>query len=267
MEQKEIDLFVAKLRQRYKTYAEEYDKSWFNSAPFEERYQMAIRKGMDMEAFLLAEIDFINKLKNRYDIKTAPASKEISDKIDNIIEENNARIEKYKEIKFHQAAGFEISHLYGALNEFTESVFSVGRLVSLDPMQKRIYDTLSDKLIFFAISEGLNHPKRILDHILVISRLGSTQMQIDRDAADYLKGAAFLLHDIINFCNTVMNAHTVHLDAQLKFSKLSISEEAYNKIKETFSGKTGFEALSVIKERAEAILDDFRLRAFKKNAN
>lgn len=267
MDRKEADLFISKIRQKYKDYSKKYGSSIFNINPFEERFQLAIKRGMDMETFILAEIDFLKKLKEKYDEKTnvGSSNREFSKKVDNIIDENNAKIEKYPEIRFHGKAGFEITHFFGAINEFAECYFSALRLMYIDPEYKKKYDELENRLAFFAVSMGTSYPKRIEDHILLISRTGVNQAQIDRDATDYLKNSAFLLHDIMNFCDTMLMHNPDFLQSPLHFSKILINGKVYDRVGEIFKGMTGSQAVNKIKEQAAAIIDDFRLRAFKRS--
>ncbi len=69
---------------------------------------MALRNRMNLEGFILAEITAFEKLKDLYDRKST--EKSFSETVNNIIEENTARIRKYPRVDFHPRSGFEIGH-------------------------------------------------------------------------------------------------------------------------------------------------------------
>ena len=113
----EIADLLRKLREKYFEYSA-IDPVWFNVDAFQERYEMAIRNRMNLEAFLLAEVANFETTKENYDKKKSESENKDSfaQKIDVIMEENFGKIKKYPEINFHPDAGFEIMHFYGALS-------------------------------------------------------------------------------------------------------------------------------------------------------
>jgi hypothetical protein len=258
----ELDMLLEKLREKYIKYAADFSPVWFNQKAFEERYKMTIKNKMNLEAFILAEITNFEKTREKYDKKAKKS--DFSENINNIILENNAKIKKYPEIIFHPDAHFEITHLYGALSEFNNLYFPIFRIILTDIEMKKIFEKFDHELSFFAIPLTKDHPLRIDDHILIISRKGITDLEIEKDRSHYLKEAAFLLHDILNFCDQLMNVKDEEWKNPIKFNTLYIEKDRKSLITKKFTGLTGYGAILEVNEYIRNILSDFRLEAFKK---
>ena len=258
----EIQRLIEKLREKYHDYAGRQNARWFNVEPFEERLQMALRNRMNLEGFILAEITAFEKLRERYDKKKN--EKPFSATVDSIIEENTARIKRYPRIEFHPRAGLEISHFYGAMAGFALYYFPVMWLLDLDESLKKALFRFEDNLNFLAIPQGSRPSKRIGDHMLVLSRQGIRELDIERDASDYLKMSAILLHEIIDFCQGLLDRRNSDWEVPLGFSKLYVEDTRKKKIVDIFSGTTGYGALITVSSYARDIIEDFRLKAFRK---
>ena len=93
LSEKEIDELIKKLREKIKKSTVEYDTRLFNIEAFEDRYQVALRSRMNLEAFILAEIANYEKIKTQLENERniqEPEQNTFSDKIDRIIEDNTA---------------------------------------------------------------------------------------------------------------------------------------------------------------------------------
>ena len=55
-----------------------------------------------------------------------------------------------------------------------------------------------------AVPMGTRHPKRIEDHALVLSRREGLEIDIEKSKNEYLKNSAFILHDIIDFTERLL---------------------------------------------------------------
>lgn len=264
MEMMEIDLLAEKIRDKYHEYAKKHGKAWFNLDTFEERYRMALLNRMNLESFFLAEITFFEKLKAKYDKEKKAADKSFLAVVENIIEENTTRIKKYPKKDFHIKAGFELSHFYGAMDEFAAVYFPATHLLEADDYFRGLIRHFEDELAFMALSMGGRAPKRIQDHILLLSRKNVRELDIEKDTADYLKNGAFILHEIIKFCDMFIETRDSELENPLRFNKLYIEESAKKRIVDIYSGCTGYGVLLKLKEQAQAIIEDFRLKAFKR---
>ena len=260
---KEIDLLMIKLKEKYETHAVKHGKNWFDIDVFQERLDMAVDNKMNMEGFILAEISNFEKILEK--IKKKKSDKSFSEKVDKIIEENLARIKKYPEIKFHPSAGIEIVHFYGALNEFEQHYLSAMRgLVNYINMRDTLNE-LEDALEFMAMPRGNLPSKRIEDHSLILSRMNVQEIEIEKDKSDYLKESAFILHDIIDFCDEVIEKRDPELETPFRPVKLYIEDARKRIITQIFSGHTGYGVILKIQEHANNIIEDFRLTAFRRS--
>lgn len=264
---KEIDKLIIKLREKYKESTEEYNTRLFNLDAFEDRLQMALRNRMNLEGFILAEIANYEKIKTNLDlerIRENPEDDSFSRKVDGIIEKNMARIRKYNPVNFHPLAGIEISHFYGAVSEFTIYFFSVlWIIIDIYEYKDRLHK-LDDKLAEFAVPRGKKHPRRIEDHILILNRKDRKEIEVEKSKNDILKETAFLLHEIIDFTDVLINLRNADWENPLRFNKLFVEGETKRKILNIFTGMTPYGAILRIRERAQEIINDFRLESFKK---
>lgn len=261
----EVNDLVKKLRERYKEFSDKHNPKWFDLNAFDERLSVALKRGMNMEGFILAEISNFEKLKERYEARKKQKENSFSNEVDKIIEQNLARIKKYPQILFHPKCGLEISYLYGALTLYSTEYYPILRVVISDSRLKNNVNTLEDRLLYLAEPRGNIHPKRIADHILLLNRNGVRDIEIEKDNNDYLKESAFLLHDIIDFCDIIVDTGRDEWNYPVVFQKLFIEEEKKKRVIDIFKDLTGYGAVFKVKEYASGIIDDFRLGAFKKN--
>lgn len=258
----EINRLLIKLRERYSEYAGRYSPSWFNIEAFEDRYIMAVQNRMNLEGFILAEISNFEKIREKYESKKKKG--EFTSRVERIMEENIKRIRKYPEIEFHPMAGVEIKHFYGALSEFAVCYYAVlWILVKNFEFRDRIEMT-GRKLDLLAVQQGKVHPKRINDHIHLLKQ-GMSGLDIERDSSSYLRESAFILHDIIDMCDDIVELKEPHWENPVSFEKLYLEADRKKRIVEIFSRMTGYGAILAVKGMAGEILEDFRLTAFKSN--
>jgi hypothetical protein len=215
-----------------------------------------------MEAFILAEIANFEKIKEKYEKKKG--EKPFSAQVDRIIDEITARIRKYPEIKFHPKAGMEISHFYGALCGFALEYFAVLFALIEDKSQKDRLIVLEGALNALAAPRGKLPAKRIEDHSMILRRRGVSEIDIERDRNEYLKESAFLLHDIIEFCDSLIEGRNAGWETPLRLNRLFVEDKRKKAILRTFTGLTGYGAIMKVREQAAAIIEDFRLSAFRK---
>ena len=265
LKKEEIDGLVKKLRERYKEYSEKHNRTWFDLDAFDRRLSMAIRSRMNLEGFILAEISNFEKLKERYDKKKREKENSFSKEVNKIIEENTARIKKYPAILFHSRCDIEISHFYGALSHLAIELFPVFWLIAPDGSIKNRVNEIEGRLSQLAVPRGEKQPLRIADHVLMLNRPGVKDIEIEKDRNDYLKEGAFLLHEVIEFCDWLIEIKNDEWNYPIQFRKLFIEEGRKKRIFENFRDMTGFGAILKVREYALSVIDDFRLSAFKKN--
>ncbi|MBN2402222.1 MAG: hypothetical protein JXN64_07460 [Spirochaetes bacterium] len=266
---KEIDLLINKVREKYKESFIEYKSRLFNVEAFEDRLQTALRRRMNLEGFILAEIANFEQIKQRIDEERHPKNageSAFSKQVNKIFEDNTAKIKKYNEIQFHPLADIEMTHLYGALSEFIQYYFSILWTILTDYQQKDKLHALDDRFSDFALSKSRRHPKRIEDHISVIARKNAKEIEIEKDKNEYLKESAFLLHEVIDFMDDLISIREREWENPLKYDKLYVENSVKKKMMSIFSGTTPYGAILKVRERAEEILKDFRLESFRKSA-
>ncbi|HPF04829.1 MAG TPA: hypothetical protein P5120_02115 [Spirochaetota bacterium] len=262
----EIDELVRKLRERYREYSEKHNRTWFDIDAFDQRLSLAIRSRMNMEGFILAEISNFEKMKERYDKKKKDKENSFSKEVNRIIEENTARIKKYPSILFHPRCDMEISHFYGALAYLTLDLFPIFWLLANDGSIKNRVNSIEEKLAHLAVQRGERQPGRIADHILMLNRAGVKDIEIEKDRNDYLKEGAFMLHEVIDFCDSLLQLKNDEWNYPIQFRKLFIEEDRRKKVFANFRDMTGYGAIMKIREYAAEVIEDFRLAAFKRNA-
>lgn len=261
---REIQQLVEKLRGKYAEYAKKYSQKWFDVNPFEDRLIMAARNRMNLEGFILAEISNFEKTRERYEKKKKEKDNSFSREVDRIIEEQNARIKKYTPKQFHPRAGFEIAHFYGAVSDMASCYFPILWIIISDPILKNVLVEIENDLGYLAVPRGKAPSKRIEDHSMILSRPQSSDLDIDRDKNNYLKETAFVLHKIVDFCDGLLERRENDWALPLPLNKLFVEDARKKTILALFSGHTGYGAIMKVRDQCSQIIEDFRLRAFKK---
>ncbi|HOO70337.1 MAG TPA: hypothetical protein PK926_01155 [Spirochaetota bacterium] len=262
--EKEIQQLVVKLRGKYQEYAKKHNPRWFDVAPFEERLRMAVNNKMNLEGFILAEISNFEKTRERFEKKKQEKENSFSKEVDRIIEEQNARIKKYSPVYFHPGAEFEIAHFYGAVSEFTLFFFPVLWIVISEPAIKNILIGIEESLNNLSLPRGKAPAKRIEDHALILSRPQTSDLDIERDKNNYLKETAFVLHKIVDLCDGLLERRDPEWELPLSLNRLYVEDSRKKKILSLFSGHSGYGAIMKVRDHCLQILDDFRLKAFRK---
>ena len=257
----EINELIRKLREKYVECSDEYNPKWFDLDAFEERLSMAVSNRMNLEGFILAEISNFEKIRESYEKKKN--KKSFSTEVDRIIDENNARIAKYPEIKFHPRGVFEISHFYGALSEFALYYFSILTVLVKDSNTREMMIRLEDSLEYLAIPRGDFQSKRIEDHICILNRPNVAEIEIERDKNEFLKESAFLLHQISEFCDMLFEKKERDWENPLRLNKLYFEQRRKKRMADIFKEFSGYGAILEVKKHSENIIEDFRLRAFR----
>lgn len=258
----EINALLEKLRDRYMEYAAKYSPRFFDSLAFEERFSMAVRNRMDMEAFILAEITNFEQLKAKYEEKQNRG--EISRKIDGMIEENLKAVRKYPEIALHPRTGVEFPHFLGAINALAENYLPALWLILTDTTLRTRLNMLEQELADFAVMRGNLPPKKGESLALLLARKETREVDAERARNAYMKECAFILHDIISLCSDILISRDPELELPLRFDKTYQSADRKKKLVASFNGHTGYGCALKVQEAAENIINDFRLKSFKR---
>ncbi|HOT46852.1 MAG TPA: hypothetical protein PLM53_17910 [Spirochaetota bacterium] len=261
MTEGEINRLIDKLKKRYAEYSRK-NPTWFNMDAFNDRLLMAYRNRMNLEAFILAEIANFEKVRDKYEKKKN--EKSFSDQVDRIIDEITARIKKYPAIRFHPKAGVEITHFYGALSDFELNYFPVLFIIAEDKSLKDRLIAFEQELNNLAAPRGKLPAKRVEDHLMKLRLRDAQELEIERDKNEYLKESAFLLHDIIDFCDGLIESRNQEWENPLRMNRLYVEDKRKKAITTLFAGLTGYGAIMMVRDRASEIIDDFRLTAFRR---
>lgn len=262
MPEEEINQLIQKLKDRYAEYSKK-NPTWFNVDAFNDRLIMAYRNRMNLEAFILAEIANFEKVRGKYEKKKS--EKSFSEQVDKIIDEMTARIKKYPALKFHPKAGLEITYFYGALSEFERNYYAILFILIDDKAVKDRLISFENELNRLAAPRGTLPAKRIEDHMLKLGMKDARELEIERDKNEYLKESAFLLHEIIDFCDGLIEARNPEWENPLRLNKLFVEESRKKVISSLFAGMTGYGAVMKVRDYAAGLIDDFRLTAFRKH--
>lgn len=266
LNEKELDKLIEKIRKNYSDSSQKFNAKWFDIEAFEARMRHAQINKMNIEQFLLAEVANLEKIKEKYEAtqKKSVVKKSFSQKVDEMLEDINNMIKKYPEIKFHEYADFELKKFYGAVNFFARNYFSLLWALVKDRNLKDKLMSIESKFFHNAMDFTDRESKRIEDHKLLLNRRDVKDIDIEKDKNDFLKDTAFILHEIISFCDSAVGSRDETLDMPVDLEKLFTSEKQRKEIGEKFDNLSGYGALLKIKEEAETIITDFRLGAFKK---
>lgn len=261
LSKKETENLLSKLRGRYDDYARNYSEQYFNREEFERRYLYAQQNRMDLSAFLLAEVSNFEKLKESFDTKQNKHS--FSEQVDRVIEEQLERLKSYPKREFHPRAGIEESHMYGALVLLAEHYFPVVRIISTDLSLRNHISRIEERISQFVLPSAKKLAPRTEDHALILSRRGVTELEIEKSKNNYLKEAAFLLNDVIEFCESLMESKVDGLDMPIQFSRSHESGKRKKILSQNFSSLTGYGAVMKIRDYCAQVISDFRLSAFR----
>lgn len=258
LSEKEIKIMLDKLRDLYGEYAALHSPSWFNIDELNSRYLHALETGMNLEAFVLAEVSHFEKLKARFEKKNDKGA--FTQKVEKMMDDYLEQISRYPSEDFHPDACPEVRHLYGAMKDFALR-FMPG--IHCIYANKKLTDILYDmetRLVAHSLPRGDDHPRPIEDHCLVLARKDVKEIDVARSRTSYMKETAFLLNEIRDLCRQLLDLKVPEWEEPVVFKKQGI--DVY--VAEVFEGCTGYGVIHRIMEQVDQILNDFRLGAFKK---
>ncbi len=244
----EITSCVEKIRGKYDQYVSKFYKSRFLRSAFEDRYLKALKEGVDVSSFLLAEISAIEELSQREEDRIAagppqPAAPAPAPSFaDRVLEENRKRIAKYPDFGFHQDANEEVRRLLGALADIYHNRWQpLGHA-----LRKTTYSMGSSEMIrldsdlrSLAAGDLETAPHLLLQLVAQLRRFPRNHLAVEREERDYMLAAAFFLNDLHAALDQVKRLYT------------DMAEEDRRLVEETMT-------------RVGEIVGDFRLRELKR---
>ena len=246
----EISSTVEKIRRKYDEFISKYFKPKSLREAFETRYIRALRAGIDVSSFLIAEISAIEELIAREEsrvmlgpVRPAAQSAEKAESFaDRVLEENRKRTEKYPDIAFHADAGEEVRRLVGALCELERERWpelSVALKDTMYAMSSSEMLTLDSQLHFLASANREDAPQALTRFMAQLHKFPRNYPAMDREEKDYLLEVAFFLNDLFIVLERVKRVYT------------DMGEEKKRIVEEALAYIWG-------------ILSDFRIKEFKR---
>jgi hypothetical protein len=213
----EITSTVEKIRRRYDEYVTKYFKPRGLREAFETRYLRALRSGVDVSAFLLAEISAIEELVEREDqrIQAGPlrpaASAPRADFAERVLQENRKRISPYPDIRFHADAGEEVRRLVGALTQLARESWGDIAVALGDTMYAMGTSemlALDSQLRYLGSPGGEEPPSYLARLMSELRRFPRNYPSIEREEKEYVLEAAFFLNDLLVVMDRVLRVYT-----------------------------------------------------------
>jgi hypothetical protein len=243
----EIKNVVEKIRKKYDTYIARFFKSRSLREAFEERYIRALRVGVDVSSFLMAEISAIEELMEREEKRVSsepakPDAERPQSFADRVLEENRKRIVKYPDIIFDEGAGEETRRLLGALTALLrERWTAIG-----DALHNTMYSMTSSEMLSLdsqlrslASAQRDEPPQFLLRLIAQLKKFPRNYSAIERDEKEYILQAAFFLNELFTVLERVKRVYT------------EMAEDAKKTVEENLQYVWG-------------VISDFRLKDLKK---
>ena len=245
----EITQVVEKIRRRYEEYIFKYFKSRSLKSAFEDRYMQAIKAGVDISSFLMAEISAVEELIRREVEKIVsgigqaePKKESFSAKVDRMLEERLQRIRRYPQASFHKDADEELKRLLGAMSELEQKRWEDMCRALGDTAYSRYSVTmvnLETKLRELASLGSDGAPASLSRYIYHLNLFPRNYQALDREEKQYILEAAFFLHDVNEILERALTNYP------------QLEEKAR-------------EALSEVKTYLQGIIEDFRLKDLKR---
>lgn len=185
---KEIELRIKRLRDRYKEFSERYGKNRFNLEKFEERFQEALKSRYNLEIFVSAEEEALNQL--YHEVINPKIEKEkdkyessFLKKVDKILEDYDERIKSYPYIDFHPDANEELKYLYGAIRQFYYNIFPLLEIIfgsrELGTNIIKDFSLFYGFIDYFGREVQNGYSRRIEDHIIKLKHYSSNEVEQD----------------------------------------------------------------------------------------
>ena len=211
----EISSTVEKIRRKYDDYILKYFKPRSLKQAFETRYIRALRSGVDVSSFLLAEISAIEELTRREEerIQAGPvrAVEKEPSFADKVLEENRKRIASYPDICFHSDASEEVRRLVGALSLLAGIRWTdlAGALRdTMYAMSSSEMLTLDSQLRYLSTA-GKDEPPAFMARLMnQLRRFPRNSAAVEREEKEYILEAAFFLHDLFTVLERVKRVYT-----------------------------------------------------------
>lgn len=250
----ELTEILTKIRSEYKTYSKENPKA-FDLHGFEKRYLQALQMKMNVVRFLNDEVLFLEQLKTKHKELLAKKEAAKGSTINRILDEAIARLEKYEKIDFHPLARPEIRYFYGAMRSFGESEIPVLLHIFRGTPEFSLFQDCVHTVERIAIPRGFHPPPRIMEHSKALLDANGSQMLMEKDSQELLKGTCLALKKISYLSQDLLGKNRVSPQLMVR-----TDEKAYPKATH-YNRMSHKEALEKISDQCLTIIEDFRMTA------
>jgi hypothetical protein len=212
----EISSTVEKIRKKYDDYILKYFKPRNLREAFESRYIRALRAGVDVSSFLLAEISAIEELTSREEQRiqagpprpAAPREPSIADRV---VEENRKRIAAYPDVAFHTDAREEVRRLVGALSALVKDRWGdIGAALgeTMYAMSSSEMLSLDSQLRYLSTTSRDEPPAYMARLMSQLRRFPRNFAAVEREEKEFILEAAFFLNDLFMVLERVKRVYT-----------------------------------------------------------
>jgi hypothetical protein len=245
----EVELTIEKILKRYDEYIYRFFKSPRLKSAFEERYFSAVRNGLDLSRFLAVEISVIEELikKEEENLNQEPSRTDGEPKkdfADKVLEKLRERIEKYPDVRVHRDANPEIRRLVGALTDLDEKFMPElhDALKNTNySFNSQVMMNLDSQIRSLGSSSTESVPQRLTRYAALLNVFPRDYKAIDREEKAFILEASFFLHDLLD----------ILLQVRSDYDSLGTRERR---------------KLDSVVARVEGIVEDFRLKDFKRKS-
>jgi hypothetical protein len=253
LSEKEIQEILAKLRSEYSSLSKQNPKA-FDLPGFEKRYLQVLQMRGNVIRFLNEEVAFLEQLKSKHKELIAKKEAAKGNTINRLMDEANARLEKYPRMDFHPLAKPEMRYFYGAIKEFADRELLVINHLFRGTPEYGLFQDLIHSIERLGYQRGSQLPPRIVQHIKALLDANGSQSQMEKDTQDVLKMGAIALRKCTQLLNECVEKSRLSPDLMCKISDSESAKAAseYN----TLSHKG---AAQRIAEKCEEIIQDFRM--------
>ena len=243
----EISQTVAKIRQKYDDYTYKFFKPKRVKEAFELRYVQALRNGLDISSFLVAEISAVSELVKREEarvagpVRTAGTRRRSMSATDRILEEHRQKLLGYPDIQFHTAAHEEIRRMLGALDEIFSTVWADLMRALRNTSYANTSTTMSrleNDLRYLGYVDSDGFAAALTRYANLLEQFPRDYNAVEREENNYLRRTATFLHEFDGVL-----AHIVEAYPQLEPEDMARVRE--------------------VKEYVEGLIVNFRFQALK----
>ncbi len=251
---------LTKLRKKYENAAKEYGEGYFNGKELESRITHLLTTKGSLEIFLTQEMEFYHKMEAMAQAKREEKEKrrEFKTRVERIIAENDAKIEKYPDAYFNPAASYEIRKITGAITQWIHFSYPVIKHMfrgsdHWDEINKRIAD-----LERFYQPHGLETNVFLKHYINEITVFGEGKREaVERKILQTAGNCIFSLSKILaSYYRTNRERLAGRLVQLLRSEDLEVRDR--------WAEKTEENALEEIVSQLNSIVEDFRLTELAK---